>query len=295
MHNLAEIPAGIAIPVLIALLIEAALYLTLAFPGLRFRIPPPLLVLTGMIPYLVYSVPCRVFDPTSLAAIAIGSLLAVYWFRLLPPGRATDFAFILVMAAPILFKVPAILYGRPHPEARVEILGHLLWIRLGILSVLRDRRPDGIGFGFWPRADDWKVGAFFFALFAPAATVLAFLLHFAEFRPPQTPLWLTALSIAGTFFGVLWVVALSEEFFFRGLLEQWLHEWTGSRGAALVAASLLFGAAHLGYRQFPNWRFAALAACAGVFYGLAFLRGRGIRAAMVTHALVVTTWRILFR
>ena len=37
-----------------------------------------------------------------------------------------------------------------------------------------------------------------------------------------------------------------------------------------------------------------LAAVAGVFYGMAFRTGKGIRAAMVTHALTVTTWKTFF-
>jgi len=97
-----------------------------------------------------------------------------------------------------------------------------------------------------------------------------------------------------TFFGVLWVVALSEEFFFRGLLQQWTSKWMSSETAGLIVTSLLFGAVHLWFRPFPNWRLAVLAAIAGVFYGLAFQRARSIRASMVTHALVVTTWRVFF-
>mgnify|MGYP003336495315 CR=1 FL=1 len=44
----------------------------------------------------------------------------------------------------------------------------------------------------------------------------------------------------------------------------------------------------------PRRRFALLAAVAGVFYGMAFRTGKGIRAAMVTHALTVTTWKTFF-
>jgi membrane protease YdiL (CAAX protease family) len=66
------------------------------------------------------------------------------------------------------------------------------------------------------------------------------------------------------------------------------------RSYAAIAASIAFGAVHLWFRAFPNWRFALLAAVAGVFYGLAFRRARSIRASMVTHALVVTTWRVFF-
>jgi hypothetical protein len=38
------------------------------------------------------------------------------------------------------------------------------------------------------------------------------------------------------------------------------------------------------YRAFPNWQFAALAALAGLFYGLALRRARS----------TVTTWRMFF-
>ena len=42
------------------------------------------------------------------------------------------------------------------------------------------------------------------------------------------------------------------------------------------------------------WIPLLLAAVAGVFYGMAFRTGKGIRAAMVTHALTVTTWKTFF-
>jgi membrane protease YdiL (CAAX protease family) len=91
-----------------------------------------------------------------------------------------------------------------------------------------------------------------------------------------------------TFFGALWVLALGEELFFRGLLQQWLSDWMRNPWAGLVLTSLIFGAAHLWY----DWRFAVLAAIAGLFYGFAFMQGKGIRAAMVTHALTVTTLKM---
>jgi len=90
------------------------------------------------------------------------------------------------------------------------------------------------------------------------------------------------------------VVALAEEFFFRGFLQVLLAKRLRSETAGLVAASVLFGLAHLWFRSFPNWRFAIAAAVTGVFYGLAFLKAGSIRASMVTHALVVTTWRMFF-
>jgi membrane protease YdiL (CAAX protease family) len=77
-------------------------------------------------------------------------------------------------------------------------------------------------------------------------------------------------------------------------LQQWIGKWIGSEIAGLLLASLLFGAVHLWFRGFPNWRLAIMAAFAGVFYGMAFRQTKSIRASMVTHALVVTTWRVFF-
>ena len=89
------------------------------------------------------------------------------------------------------------------------------------------------------------------------------------------------------------MLALAEEFLARGLLQQWISDWTGRRNLALILASTVFGFCHLWYGGFPNWKFAIAAAVAGLFYGKAYIEAGGIRAAMVTHALVVTTWRTL--
>jgi membrane protease YdiL (CAAX protease family) len=72
------------------------------------------------------------------------------------------------------------------------------------------------------------------------------------------------------------------------MLQQWLPRFR------IVIASLLFGAVHLGYREFPNYPFAATAAFAGVMYGVVYEKG-GLRAAMFCHALTVVFWRALFR
>jgi membrane protease YdiL (CAAX protease family) len=72
------------------------------------------------------------------------------------------------------------------------------------------------------------------------------------------------------------------------MLQQWF-----ARGG-LAVASVLFGAAHLGFREFPNYAFAFTAGLAGVLYGLVYQRG-GLRAAMLCHALTVTFWRAMFR
>jgi membrane protease YdiL (CAAX protease family) len=97
-----------------------------------------------------------------------------------------------------------------------------------------------------------------------------------------------------TFLGFLWVVALGEEFLARGLLQQWISDWTGRPGAGLAFASIAFGFTHLWYGDFPNWKSAILTTALGWFCGKAYNEAGGIRAAMVTHALVVTVRQTLF-
>ncbi|HSW50790.1 MAG TPA: CPBP family intramembrane glutamic endopeptidase, partial [Bryobacteraceae bacterium] len=75
---------------------------------------------------------------------------------------------------------------------------------------------------------------------------------------------------------------------------QWLSRALGNQVAGLILTSIAFGLVHLPFRSFPNWRFALIAAVAGLFYGRAYSQAGGIRAAMITHALVNTTTRVFF-
>jgi len=126
------------------------------------------------------------------------------------------------------------------------------------------------------------------------AGLVAYTLHSPHLHILDVVWWKYAALLVVTFLGMLWVVALGEEFFFRGFLQQLLGRGLHSEMAGLLVASALFGLVHLPFRAFPNWRMAALAAILGLFCGLAFLRTRSIRAAMVTHALVATTFRLFF-
>jgi membrane protease YdiL (CAAX protease family) len=62
----------------------------------------------------------------------------------------------------------------------------------------------------------------------------------------------------------------------------------------LLAAAALFGLVHLPFQKFPNRRLGIVAGVLGIFCGLSLLRARSVRASMVTHALVATTWRMFF-
>ena len=286
-------PPGVAA----AFLLEASLFLTLGFPVVIERLKtlsPGVLVVSGIAPYCLYSLATGVFEWRSLVVLAALAALAACWFRVLPRHPLADFAFLAVVAAVSLTRLFPGLYAPAGPKLRVDFLGHMMWRRVAILSVLLFRPMPGIDLGFLPARREWLAGLKEYLFFAPFGAALSLSTGFARFQPMKDEPLHALLVVVGTFLGFLWFVALTEEFFFRGLLQQWLAGWFSNPWTGLLLASALFGAAHLTFRYPPlNWRFALVAAAAGVFYGRAFQRG-GIRAAMVSHALVNVTWRVLF-
>lgn len=289
-----DIPEWAALPVLAAFLIEYPFYLAAGFDEVRERLAGPRLpwLLTGsaLAPYLVYSIGTGQFRWDAFALLAALAAILSFWYRLLPAKPAVDVAYLAVLAAVLLRKFFNGIYTEPVPRLDVDILGHLALIHVAAFALLVQRRAPATGFGFLPDRDEWLAGLRWFLYFLPVGIPLALWLEVVRWAP--SPL---VGKAAGTFVGMLWVVALSEEFFFRGLIQQWLEKWTGSIHAGLLVTSILFGLAHLGFREFPNWRFVAVAAVSGWFYGRAFLATRSIRASMVTHALVATTWRAMFQ
>jgi membrane protease YdiL (CAAX protease family) len=295
------IPSSVVLAALPAFLLEATLFLALGVETWRKRLeklPPAgvaaLLVLAAIAPYCAASLAFGSFRWQSLAVIALLAGLVSFWYIVLPQKPAADLLLLALMAAVVLAKVFATLYVRPDPKLPLEILGMAMWIRTGAFALLSVRRVQGIGFGFWPSAREWKIGVLFFLVMLPAVAALAWWIGFGKFHPPAASWIRTPVIVLLNFFGALWIVSLAEEFFFRGLLQQWLVGWLRNEWAGLIATSLLFGAVHLPRGSFPNWRFALLAAVAGIFYGLAFRQASSIRASMVTHALTVTTMKVFF-
>jgi membrane protease YdiL (CAAX protease family) len=298
------VPRFIVLAFLGAALVETALYVGTGFRSAREifeSVQPPALralalTVSAVLPYLIYSSFTGTFHLRWAGLLALLATIASSWF-IVQTRRSPliDMLFLAVMAAVFLTRVFPRIYIELHPRIPAAILGQLMWIRIGIMSVLSFRKLGGIGFGFLPSLKEWNIGMQQFVAFVPAAVLLDIWLRFANPAAPEGPWWRTVAVMAGTFCGILWVVALSEEFFFRGVLQQALSRLTNSNLAGLALASIAFGLVHLPFRHFPNWRFSVLAGVAGLFYGIGYMRAGSIRAAMVTHALVVTAWRVFFR
>lgn len=289
------IPTLAALPVLAAFLVAYPFYLVPAFPSLRERFAgrrlPAYLVASAVLPYLACCCGGIPFQWWGLARLVALALAFGLWYIVLPPMVLTDIVFLSLIPLVLLSKFFSTIYAPLPPRLKDAIvLGHIALIGIVVMVLLVERRVHETGYGFIPSARDWRIGALHFLYFVPIGLPLALALK-AVHVVPLAPLW----KIAGTFAGFLWVGALSEEFFFRGVLQQWMEEWTASRHAALVITSVLFGLVHLGFAgKFPNWKWVLVATVLGWFCGRARNQAGSIRAGMVTHALVVTTWRAFF-
>ncbi|MBI3210636.1 MAG: CPBP family intramembrane metalloprotease [Candidatus Solibacter usitatus] len=294
-----SIPAQVWMAVLPALLLELTMYIAPGFVAVREKLAAlgsklaPILIASAVAPYLLMSVPLGTFRLTWLLALVVLAVVITYWYRVWTGGMASDVLFLALVAALFLSPFFKEVYVNPAGKPALDIVGRLMWIRVCVLAILLVRGVEGVDYGFVPSGKDWKVGTLHFLMAACLIGPIAASIGFVHLRDVTWDLKMV-LGAAGTFLGMLWVVALSEEFFFRGLLQQALLKSSGSVVVALAATSVVFGAAHLPMRGFPNWKFALCATVAGVFYGLAFLRGKSIRSSMVTHALVNTAWRVFF-
>jgi membrane protease YdiL (CAAX protease family) len=149
---------------------------------------------------------------------------------------------------------------------------------------------DGIGYDLSPIPADIKIGFREVLFYAPIVIPLGLLLGFLHLHHgmPQLPMVPAAWIFTFVF------VALPEELFFRGLVQNLLERHLGHQ-RALVLASILFGLSHFNKRGAFNWRYVLLAAIAGLFYGRAWREQRRLLASAITHSTVDTIWSIWFR
>ena len=81
-------------------------------------------------------------------------------------------------------------------------------------------------------------------------------------------------------FAVCATAGFTEEFVFRGYLQQQLEAWTGSSTAALLLQAVGFGIGH----AYQGIRNVAVITGLGALYGLLFLWRRSTRPGMLAHA-----------
>jgi membrane protease YdiL (CAAX protease family) len=288
------IPSGVALPVVAAFLIAYPFYLVPAFPPVRERIGaagvPAFALAAAVLPYLACLCGVVPFTWVGLGRVVSLALAVGLWYAVMPTSRLTDLAFLGLFAALLLGGYAAPAYTPPHLNFKdlrnLTLIPHLSLISIAAMALMLQRRVAETGYGFVPNYREWRIGLLHVAWFVPIGLPLALILHTVHAATPK-PAW----YIAAIFVGMFCVVSLSEEFLVRGVLQQWIEDWTRSRAGALLLTSAVFGLLHLWLGGFPNWKWALIAGILGWFCGHARNQAGSIRASMVTHALVATAWR----
>lgn len=284
------IPAPAATSVIGAILIAYPFYLVAGFPELRewLAVPPRFpvcAVAVSVLPYLVCCCGAIPFEWSGLVRVTAVGLALGLWYTVLPRRLVVDLAFLALTGTILLGKYFEPVYPAFHKE-KLVIIGHISLYVIAILALMVERRVPETGFGFVPTKREWGIGVLHYLYFIAGAMLLNLLIH-ATHPVPARPVWV----VAGAFLAWLWFVALTEEFFFRGVLQTELEEWIGSPAAGLILTSVVFGLIHYWFR---GWPWVPLTMLLGFCCGRARNLAGGIRAGVVTHALVVATWRAFF-
>lgn len=201
-------------------------------------------------------------------------------------GHVIDFLVLLTLGLAVDLR-----WFEPAWPPRLAVLGKLTLLDAGLYAFLAIRGLTAVGFNLRFRARDWTTGLRELAFYMPIAIPLGLALGFLHLHHRIEHPWLVVPLWIFSFVGV----ALPEEIFFRGWMQNLLERRLG-RTAALIVTATLFGLSHFNKRTtFFNWRYVLLAAIAGVFYGRAWRRDHRIAASAITHSTVDTLWGALFR
>jgi len=256
----------------------------------------PLLIL---VPYLIYAAASRTFafvPALKLAAYALAptALLLPDRLRIRPSANLRDWLAMAAMAVPIPAHWLADVWVWPYgPPQDLYFLLPLGSVSLGLYAFVVVRGLEDVGYKLLWRGGDVLIGVVTWAMFSAIGIPLGHVLHFIHFHPHHV----SAGSLVGDFLGIYLTVAIPEEVFFRGILQN-LLEKSIRRGPpglyALSIASAIFGGSHFHHPPVPNWRYCIMATVAGIFYGLAYRRRRRTSASGLTHALVDTLWHFWF-
>jgi membrane protease YdiL (CAAX protease family) len=279
------IPLHTALPVIAAFLAEYPFYLVAGFPEARERLAgrwlPVWLATSAILPYLICCCGGIPFQWLALIRLAALAIAVCFWYVILPARPLFDAGFLVLFAAVMVGRYFQSIYPVFYRQ-HIDFLGHLALFHMAVLVLILERRVPETGYGFWPNWNEWRIGILNFLFFVPCGAVLAVILHSTHFIAPRL-LW-----GAANFAGFLFILGLIEEFLFWGVLQRWLLEWGCNAIAAMALTSILFGLVHFWFR---GWPWVPIAAVMGWFCGRARNQAGSIRAGVVTHALVVATWR----
>lgn len=298
---------GEAASIYVCFLLLTALYLAPGFAASRSWLARRFCGIRGaaasvvlfLLPYLIYCAGAADFRWPAFAKLAALAALPLGLFAAVPvanPRRLNwqDAVVLLWLFLPVLLHLTSGIWNVP---VNLDFMARLFLVGVGAWSFLIQRSMGASG-GFVKDAGyDFTISRAVagdalvsFAGFSVIALPLGFALRFIAWNPQYRGLG----DFLSGYLTIFLFVAMAEELFFRGLLQNLLEVSLGSRYAAQAIASVLFGLSHIQHAPSPNWPYATLATAAGWFYGLAYRKHRSLIASAGTHALVDTLWRTWF-
>jgi len=254
-------------------------------------------VLFAVVPFLAYLI--YLLGTNSFAwwraAIAagytLGPVLLVISSGTAKTGTLEDYLAMLAIFLPLKLRWLNGLW--PYPGERIGYVATILFaINVALATFLFVRQLDGMGYNIVLGLDPALTVGIHFGLLAVIVIPLGTLVHFIQFDPTLAHWKSLPVDAVAIFLFTAW----PEELLFRGLLQNSLSRTLANETGGWFAASVIFGLAHIANNGvFPNWRYALLATIAGIFYGNAWHKTGSIFPAVIVHALVDTTWHLLFR
>ncbi len=204
-------------------------------------------------------------------------------------GTWEDYVSVLIIWLPLEFQWMYRLF--PYPPQLTHTLAVLLAVSTAVAACVLLRRLEGIGYAVdWRKGFGWRV-LLTFGIFAAIAIPLGSRMHFIAWDP--TFVRVRSLPLFAP--GILLFTAWPEEFLFRGLLQNLFSRTFKNQWAGLALASVIFGLSHIFHAPYPNWKYVLLATIAGLFYGHAWMKTGSLLPGVLVHALVDTSWHVLFR
>jgi membrane protease YdiL (CAAX protease family) len=251
-----------------------------------------LLPSTLCIPYLLITFAASSFHWvwfTLYALLPVAVTLLLHQARQVDPnqtGNWRDYLVFLTLGLAVDLR-----WFEPAWPPHLAVFNKMILLNAGIYGFLFIRELNGVGFDLHLHLRDLAIGLREWALYTPIAIALGLSLSFLRFHPH----WPRLSQLAGAYLFTFLFIAVPEELFFRGWLQNLLERRLG-RTQALLLTSALFGLSHFNKRALHfNWRYVLLAAIAGIFYGRAWRQDRRVGASALTHTTVDTVWSIWFR
>lgn len=269
--------------------LAAAFEPILRWPWLR-RLLPGALVL----PYFTFTYPRGQFSWTmgaTFLVILLGVSGLLEWAAVLDACDSLKFRWqdgiaLLLLGLPVEFHW----FAQAFPGGGLGAFPKLLLLDAALYGFLVVRRVPDAGFDLRLRMRDLWIGVREWAMFAPVAIGFGLSTGFIHFHAHMPTPGHATSAVLVTFF----LVALPEEFYFRGILQNLLASRM-TTGNALWTSAALFGLSHFNKGMAFNTRYVVLAAVAGIFYGRAWRDRRRVAASALTHTMVDVAWSLWFR